>query len=289
MLKNISWDTKEKTKVSLILFFAVFSKIFFETLKVGMNQAEDIFIAAAAAIIFVVYFMTAVTDKAFRLCSAQGISVALMVIAVLSIIISFRLISREMLYSVIFSSVMILMAQHFYLLPVAALFGIVILFLENMPGIQSVLMSGVPAAIGVSCVCLSKQVKDSAIWKKIYFAVVELVMILTAAKAFSSRSNIMVFHNLKTQIWDSAASFAAIILFAALAVFAVKKGRTAGEFFGYIVVAAFGVMPMFMEMKYVLVSAMAMFMTVVVVSKEGNLADIVFDDIVKKICSKKKR
>ena len=89
------------------------------------------------------------------------------------------------------------------------------------------------------------------------------------------------FHNLKTEIWDSLASVVAIILICAFAVAAIIKRKSVIEIFGYVVLAATGVLPLFMEMKYVLISAMSLFMVLTFASKEGSAADDVFNGIIK--------
>lgn len=289
MLKDISWDTKEKIKISLILFFALLSKSFFESIENGYVEPVDIILQIAACLAFTAFLITTLTDRGLNLKSAQGVLAVIMVIITLGIVISYRLISEEMLYSVLFSSVMIMLAQKLYLLPVAALLGFAVSLAESMPEIHSIAISGIPAAVGVSLVYLSDKIKNSALWKKIVFVGIELFMVYTVVSVLETKTGMMTFHNVKTQMWDSVASLAAIIILVALAIFSIVNKRTAGEALGYIAAAVFGVLPITMEMEYAFVSAMSMFMMLVAVAKDGMTADMFFEKTVESVRAKIKK
>ena len=289
MLKNISWDTKDKLKVMLILFLVTLSKMFFESIENGFTSAFQIVLAIVTSLAFAVFIAISVDEKGFGLASAQGFSAAATVAVALGIVMSYRLISRESMYALLFASVMVLLAQRFYLLPVAAALGFVVSLFPNRLDIYSVAMSGIPAAIGVSCICLSEKIKESPIWEKIVFAVIQLFMIVTASRVFEMHRGIMTFHNVKTQMWDSAVSLVCIIVFIMLAVYFAVKKRNVGEIFGCVAIAAFGIVPITMEMKYVFASAMAMLMALTVVLKEGSAAEMFFDAAVKSVGKKIKK
>lgn len=289
MLKNGSKDFKEKIKFLLLLVLVVLSKVFFESIENGITEPKNIILAAAAGFAFSVYIIKVLTKEAFNLFTVQSLFAIITLVLTLGVVISHRLISAYSLCSVLLASVMLLLAQHFYLLPVAAVLSVGIMLLENRPEIQSITMSCVPSVIGISCVCLSEELKKSAVWKKIVFAVSNLIMIASAVKVFYIFRFTVTVHSFVIQIWDSFASFAAIIILAVLAVWAIKTKKSIGEIFGYIVVAAFGIVPTFMEMKYVFVSAMAMFMMLTACAKDGMTADVLFDTAADFLKSKAKK
>lgn len=285
MIKNVAWDTKEK-KISAIIFALIFSSLlFFETMRANFIETSYLYIlyAAAAGILFSLFFVTNIEGKWNRVFSAQGILSVATVIVTLGMTLSHRMgtTSKEGFFSLLFTSAVVLLAQNFYLLPVTAVIGAVMSSMASKPEIQSLTLSCIPAAIGISCICLSPKLKDSAIWKKIVFVLVQPVLFASFAYTIYCHRFVITFHSLMTEMWDSAASAIAVVVLFALAVFALIKKKSAGEIFGYLAVALMGVVPMLMEMKYVFLSAMGMYMVLHAASKEGSVADEVFNDTVK--------
>lgn len=286
MLKNISWDTKDKIKVSLLLFLLVEGKIFFESLGSGLITLPLVLLAFAAGVAFTAFLLQNITEKGMKFFSAQGVIIALTVILALGVVISYRFVSRETILILLSASIMVICAQKLYLMPIAIALGAVTVF--NVLGSihDFVGLSCVPAAIGVSCVCLSAEIKQSAIWKKILFAVFELALIALAVKAFYNRRFTISVDSLFFQAWDTIASFFAVIILVVLIVYSIINNKNIIEIFGYIAVAAFGMVSMATEVIYVLPSAMAMFMMLAAVTKEGFTADVAADEAIKLISSK---
>lgn len=283
MIKNIAWDTKEK-KIAAIIFTVVFmGQLFFETMRVGFNQITEIIFIALAGIAFSLFFVTGIEGKWNRIFSAQGIISVATIVVTLGMAESYYVSTstREGYYGLFFISLALLMVQKFYLIPVNVVIAVVMSILTEKPMIQSITMFMIPASVALACICHSGKFKEFAIWKKIVFILTQLVMIAAYGYTVYCRIYTITFHNLKTEIWDSLASVVAIILICAFAVAAIIKRKSVIEIFGYVVLAATGVLPLFMEMKYVLISAMSLFMVLTFASKEGSAADDVFNGIIK--------
>lgn len=289
MLKNISKETKENLKIVPVVFLVMLAKIFFETIENGLTSPAEICLSVAAALAFTAYTFSVITEKGFQRISAQSIFVVATLVITLGFVVSYRLISMHVLMAVLFASLMIIFSQRFCTLPVAALLSVLFAVTENRAEINSLAMNCVPAAIGVSLVYLSDKIKGSKAWQKIVLAVAELIMIASAVRVLYVFRFTITFHSFVTQMWDSIASFVAIAVLVILAVISAAKRKTAGEVFGYLSVAVFGVFPTFMDMKFPLVSAMTMFMMLTACAKEGMTADSVYDNAVKSISSKFKK
>lgn len=292
MLKNIAWDTKEK-KIAAVVFTAVVcGQLFFETMRVGFNEIWHILIIAAAGVAFSIFFITSIEGKWNRLFSAQGIIAAITIIAALGLAESHEVSNAtiEGVYAMLISSVMLLVAQKIYLLPVAAAIGIVMAISDKHPDIQSVTMFSIPAAIALSCVSCSDKFKELAIWEKIIFALSHVVMLASFGHVIIYlRLHTITLNSFITQVWDSIVSAVAVVILLFLTVATVIKRRSIVQAFGYLLLAILSVIPMFMEMKYALISAMPMFMVLLFASKEGSVADEVFNGIIGLLNPKSKK
>jgi len=290
MIKNIAWNTKEK-KIAAIIFTVIFmGKLFFETMRVGFNEITEILFIALAGIAFSVFFVTGIEGKWNRLLSAQGIISVATIAVTLGMAESYQVSTstREGYYGLFFISLALLLVQKFYLIPVVAIIGAVMALMKEAPMIQSITIFMIPAAVALSCICHADKFKEFAIWKKIVFIILQLVMFAFFGYSVYFRIYTLTFHNLKTEIWDSAVSFVAIIILLAFAVTAVIRKKSVVEIIGYVLLASAGILPMFMEMKYVMISAMSLFMVLVCASKEGSVADDIFNGIAGLLNPKKK-
>lgn len=285
MLKNISWDTKDKIKVSLIMIAAVFCKVLFEAFAHGyMSIWHHVVLVLLVAASFAAFLLVNMTEKSFSLFSAQGIIAAVTVFLVLGMVISYRYVSREALIVIMLSSVSLICARKLYLLPITAVIGVVTAF--NLIPIEIydyAALSCVPVAVGASCVCLSEEIKKSAVWKKIVFAAMELIMLVSAVNAFYTRRFTFTFHALGTEMWDSIASFAAIIILLSLTVYAIKNKKHIGEIFGYIAPAAFGAVAMTQDGLHAILSSATMFMMIMTVVKDGSTSETAFENAAKSV------
>lgn len=284
-MKNISGNTKNRIITTVILFLAVAVKIFFDSASNGLLTAELIATAAVTSVAFAAFIAVSFSEKGFNSLSGQSVLGAMAVLLAMGIVISYRLASRETLVFVLMASVAVICAQHFNLLAVAALIGVYAAF-ENY---DYAAVSFIPAALGASLICLSAEVKNSAVWKKIVFAALNIVMICAEGYALHMRRYTITFHSLKTQIWDSFGVFAAVIILLALAVYAIIKKRPIGEIFGYVVAAGFGFIPAMMDMTFALSSAAGMFMMLTAAAKNGTAAELASDGAVNAIKSKLKK
>lgn len=290
MIKNIAWDTKEK-KIAAIIFTVIFmGQLFFETMRVGFNEITEILFIALAGIAFSLFFIISIEGKWNRLLSAQGVISVLTIIVTLGMAESYKVgtSTREGYYGLFFVSVALLLVQSFYLVPVAAILGAVTSLMAQEPMIQSAAMFMLPACVALSCICYADKFKEFAVWKKLVFIFAQLVMLAFYGYTVYCRLYTVTFHNLKTEIWDSAAMFVAVIILLAFAVAAIIRKKSVIEIIGYVVLALTGVLPMFMEMKYVLISAMPMFMVLTFASREGSAADDVFNGVLKALDPKNK-
>lgn len=282
MIKNIAWDTKEKKISAVIFMFIISCMLFFEVMRSGHIEITDILLVVAAGVLFSLFFISSIEGKWGRIISAQGIISVLTVIVTFGMTVSQNTSSTtECFFVVFFASLLYLLAQNIYLLPVSAIIGAVLALLATKPEMQTVAMSCIPGIIGISFIGFSEKLKDSAIFKKIIFAVSQLVVLASYGYVVYCRRFMISLHSLITQVWDTAASFIAVVILITFAVYAIKNKKSVFEFIGYLVVALTGIIPMFMEMKYAFFSATAMFMVLLVASKEGSLADDVFNDAVK--------
>ncbi len=289
MIKNIAWDTKDK-KISAVIFTMIFSSLlFFETMMANYSGIIDVLLVAAAAILFSLFFITSIEGKWNRIFSAQGITAVLTVVVTLGMAITQKTTStKEGFYTLLVASLLLFMAQNFYLLPVSAVIGAVLSAFVTKPEIQTVAMSCIPGIIGVSFISFSEKLKDSAVVKKIIFAVSQVVMFAAYGYTVYCRRFMISFHSLITEVWDSVALLVAVVIFVLFAVYALKK-KAIIEFIGHIVVAVAGIVPMFMEMKYAFFSAMVIYMYMLYVTKEGSVADDVFADTLKLLDPKKRK
>ncbi len=288
MLKNGMKDFKENIKFLPILAVVMLSKIFFEAIESGMTEPRNIVVEIAAGLVFSFYMITALTRKSFGSFTVQSIFAILTVALLLGVVISYRLISFEVLFTVCFASFVIIASQHFYLLPVAAALSLLISFADTMPYIQSAVIICAPAAVAVSCVCLSDELKESAVWKKLVFAAEGLVLFAAAARVLYIFKFTITVHSFVTQIWSSIALLVAAIILLVFAVYAIKSKKSIGEVFGYFVAAAFGVVPAFMDMKYAFLSASVMLMMITLFVREGKTAESLFSSLIKSTASKAK-
>ncbi len=290
MIKNIAWDSKDK-KISAVIFtFIISSMLFFEAMRSGRTEITDILIVAAAGVLFSLYFITSVEGKWGRIISAQGIISVLTIVVTFGMTVSQHTTSTEdCFFVVLFASLLFIMAQNIYFLPVSVIISAVLALQVTIPEMQTVAMSCIPGVVGISCIGFSVKLKDSAVWKKIIFAVSQLVALASYGYTVYCHRFMITLHSLITEVWDTAASFIAVVILIAFAVYAIKNKKSVFEFVGYLVVVVTGVVPMFMEMKYAFFSATAMFMVLLWASKEGSLADDVFNDIVKLLNPKNKK
>jgi len=283
MIKNVAWDTKEK-KISAVIFTVIFlSLYFFETMRASFNEITEILFIALGGILFSLFYITSIEGKWNRLFSAQGIIAVATVVVTLGMAESYSIgttTTAGMLIMFV-APVFLFMVQKIFFVPVVAIVSVVMASMITKPDIQMMVLTCIPAAIGMSCISFSKEIKESAIWKKIIFAVSQIAMLVSYGYTVYCRRFTITFHSLKTEVWDSVASFIAVIVLLVFAVYALKNKKPAFEIIGYLVIALTGIVPMFMEMKYAFFSAMAIYMVMLRASKEGSLADDVFNDTVK--------
>ena len=276
MSKRISSDFKEKLKYFLIIFLVVLGKVFFETLGRGSVDPLVVLLEVLLSLAFSYFIFTAVDLKDFSLTSLQNIFAIIMIIFTLGVMISYRFISFGMFFAVLLSSVMVLLAQRFYLVPIAVSVAFFISLLDGKSYLQSNAMSCIPAAISVSCVFLSAQIKESALWKKLVFTASQVAMIASVIRVYYKYRFAMTVHSFFAQKWDTIASFVSVIILLILVVYTIKKKRCIGEAFGYFSAAAFAVPSMFMDTNFPMVSGMSLLMIITLFGKEGMPAHEIF-------------
>lgn len=291
MLKNIAWDTKDKKSAAIIFAVIISGQLFFEVMRVGYNSITEILLVALAAISFSLFFITTIEGKWNRIFSAQGIAAALTVVSALGLANSFEVGNStfEGVYTMLAASVMLLLVQKIYFLPVVAIIGFVMSLLTEQPLIQSITIFALPASIGLSCVYYSGELKDFAVWKKIIFIVSQIVMLAAFGYTIFCRRYTITFHSFITEAWDSLFSMIAVIILICFAVKTIIKKECIIRAFGYLLPALLSMVPMFMEKKYALISAMTLFMFILFASKEGSVADEIFDNIVYRLKPKNKK
>lgn len=316
MLKNVAWDTKDK-KISAVIFTVLFSSLlFFEVMRANYIEESYLFIplTALAAVLFSLFFITSIEGKWNKLFSAQGITAVATVIVTLGMAESQKMgtTSKEGFYALLIASLTVLMAKNFYLLPIAAAISAVLSSFTTKPEIQSLVICCAPAVIGVSFVTFCNKIKGSNNLKKIIlsiiFALTQPVLLASFGFAVYYRRYTITVHNLITEMWDSAASLVAVIVLFAIVVLAVpmrivklvsdkkKTGKEKTEaiilesvkMLGCLIVALMGILPMFMEMKIVFLSAMGLYMALLVISNEGSVADEAFNGALRLLNPKNK-
>ncbi len=281
MMKNIQWDTKTKIKTALVIFIAFFAGILYECLSWEWISLKSVLIQIAASVAVSLFVVFTVQEKGYSLQSSQSVAMAVSVALLMLMVTSRNNFSSEALLMVFFAPVLLICSQVTVLMPAAALIGVYIV-LEH----DGVAVMCLPAAVGASLIYLSSKVKESAAWKKILFAVSEVVLIAAAVYAFCLRRYSLTLHSLITQVWDSIGIFVTIAALIALAVVSVIRKRPVGEIFGYIAGAALSAVPMFMYGAYSLPATAATFMIFPVICQDGlpagELADKALDAIVSK-------
>ena len=284
MMKNIQWDTKTKIKTAVILFLTFFAGIFFESVSRNWTSAKMLISQFAAAAAFSAFVLVTAKEKCYSLKSVQGIATVISVVLAFGIVVSRDFYNDDALRMLFFAPVLLICSQSVLLMPVAAVISI----------FSAVKYSGaavmfMPAVVGAALIYLSSSVKESPIWKKILLAVSELAVIGAAIYAFYMRRYSLAVHSLITEVWDSVGLFIAVVLLIALAVISVINKRSVGEIFGYVVSAAFAVIPMFLYRAYSLPASAAMLMLFPVICQNGLPAEELGEKIFKFVYSKLKK
>ena len=284
MMKNIQWDTKTKIKTAVILFLTFFAGIFFESVSRNWTSAKMLISQFAAAAAFSAFVLVTAKEKCYSLKSVQGIATVISVVLAFGIVVSRDFYNDDALRMLFFAPVLLICSQSVMLMPVAA--AISIFAAIKYSGTAVMFM---PAVVGAALIYLSSSVKESPVWKKILLAVSELAVIGAAIYAFYMRRYSLTVHSLITEIWDSVGLFVAVVLLIALAVVSVMKKRTVGEIFGYVVSAAFAVIPMFLYIAYALPASAAMLMLFPVICQNGLPAEEFGEKALKYVSSKFKK
>ena len=284
MMKNIQWDTKTKIKTAVILFLTFFAGIFFESVSRNWISAKMLISQFAAAAAFSAFVLVTAKEKCYSLKSVQGIATVISVVLAFGIVVSRDFYNDDALRMLFFAPVLLICSQSVMLMPVAA--AISIFAAIKYSGTAVMFM---PAVVGAALIYLSSSVKESPVWKKILLAVSELAVIGAAIYAFYMRRYSLTVHSLITEIWDSVGLFVAVVLLIALAVVSVMKKRTVGEIFGYVVSAAFAVIPMFLYRAYAFPASAAMLMLFPVICQNGLPAEEFGEKALKYVSSKFKK
>lgn len=284
MTKNIQWDIKTKIKTALIMFITIFVGIFYESVSRDWTSSKMIITQVAASAAFAALVAFTVDAKACSLKSAKGIATLVMIAYVFAVIVSRNFFKHEALLMLVFAPLLLICSQVTLLMPVAA---VISWFIALKHGGVAVMC--MPAVVGASLVCLSAQVKDSPVWKKILFAVSEFAVIAAAVFSIYNRRYFLITYALITDIWDSLGIIATVAIFIALAVVSIKKKRSVGEIFGYIASSALAIVIMFMNTDYSLTASCAMLMAVPVICQGGLPAEEIGDKALKTICEKLKK
>lgn len=284
MMKNIQWDTKTKIKTAVIVFLTVFAGIFYESVSWDWTSVRMLISQLAAAVAFSAFILVTANEKCYSLKSVQGIATVISVVLALGIVVSRDFYNDDALRMLFFAPVLLICSQSVLLMPVAAVISVFAALKYNGAAVMCM-----PAAVGAALIYLSSSVKESPVWKKILFAVSELAVIGAAIYAFYMRRYSLTVHSLVTEIGDSIGLLVAVVLLIALAVISIMKKRTVGEIFGYIVSAAFAVIPMFLYRAYALPASAAMLMLFPVICQNGLPAEELGEKALKCICSKFKK
>ncbi len=284
MIKNIQWDTKTKIKTAVILFLTFFAGIFFESVSRDWTSAKMLISQFAAAAAFSAFVLVTAKEKCYSLKSVQGIATVISVVIAFGIVVSRDFYNDDALRMLFFAPVILICSQSVLLMPVAAVISVFAAVKYS-----STAVAFMPAAVGAALIYLSSSVKESPVWKKILFAVSELAIIGGAIYAFCMHRYSLTVHSLITEIWDSVGLLVAVVLLIALAVVSVKNKRPVGEIFGYVVSAAFAVVPMFLYRAYSLPASAAMFMLFSVICQNSLPAEEFGEKAFKFVCSKFKK
>ncbi len=284
MTKKLSGNTKNKVIIASILLGVMFVRILFETTVYNWTIPELIIPAVASPVIFVAFIMLTLSDKAYDIFNAQGIFAATSIAMVTGALTSYRMIvtgDRMVLLSLIAASALMICVQRFETLPVAVIIGGFVAVKHD-----SVAVAVIPAAVSAAYVCLSEKMKKNPVWQKLVFAVLEIALFAEAIHAFYIRRFTFSIYNFKGEIWDSIAVFVFVAVLLAFTVIAIKNKRTIGEILGYFLLAVFGILMTWTEMKTVVASSVAIIMMLTVVAKNGTIAETATDDIIKRIKEK---
>jgi len=274
---------KTKIKTVLILFFTVFAGIFYCAIGKEWDSAKDVIIQFAASLAFSAFVALTLNEKGNKLFSAQGILMTVSVFMTLGVLISNINLSSDVIRMMVFMPLILLCSQKAVLVPVSAVLSIIVAAKYSGTAVMCL-----PAA-GVSLIYLSEELKNSAVWKKILVLVSEAVIIGAAAYAFWYRRYSLSVHSLVTEIWDSLALVFAIAVLVVLAVVSVKKKRPLAETAGYIISAAFSVVPLFMYSTCSFAAGASMIMMLTVVCQNGLPLEELGEKTLKFICSKFKK
>ncbi len=284
MIKNTKWDTKTKIKTAIIIFVSVLAAIFYVGAGKEWISTNMLLTLLGASVTFSAFIALTVKSEACTLKSAQGITALIAIFFVLGIVVSNNFLVHEILLMLLFAPLMLICSQFVVLTPVAA--AISVLLVLKYDGVAVMCL---PAVVGSSLIYLSSSVKESALWKKLLFAVSELVIIGATVYSFWLRRYFLTVHSFVTDIWDSLGLAVAVIFLAAIAVFTIIKKRPFGEILGCIAAAAFAVVPMFMYYAYSLPASAAMLMIFPIICQNGLPAEELLSKAMNFIGSKIKR
>lgn len=284
MIKNAQWDMKTKIKTFLALFFTVLVGIVFFGIGKGWDSAKDIVTQLTAALAFSAFVAFTLNEKGNRLLSAQGILMTAAAFMTLGVIVSYAHLSSDSIRVLIFMPLILICSQRAVLTPVSAVLSVVVA--AEYSGTAVMVLS---AAAGVSLIYLSEELRKSELWKKILVAVSEAVIIGAAVYTFWYRRYSFTVHSLVTELWDSIAIVFAIAVFIILAVVSIKKKRPVTETAGYIISAAFSVVPLFIYSSYSFPAGTSMIMMLTVICQNGLPLEELGENALKSVCSKFKK
>lgn len=284
MIKNAQWDIKTKIKTMLILFFAVYAGIFYFAVENEWKSVQFIVSHIATALAFSAFFVVTLTGKGNSLFSVQGATATAAALIILGLLFTRVYLSNDVMTMMFFLSLMLICSQNIVVLPVTAILSVIVAVKYSGSAVMCL-----PATAGASLIYLSEEIKNSVKWKKVLFAVSEAVIIGATVYTFWYRRYFLTLHSLVTEISDSVISVIAIAILVVLAVESIKRKRPVTETAGYIISAAFSVIPLFMYKSYVVPAGAAMIAMFTVITKDGMLADEIVKNVFKSISSKIKK
>lgn len=270
---NLS-SKKNKIITAVFILLATFSKVLFEFAGKEYLQPGLIALAVLTSIAFTAFFVTAMNEKGFSFLSGQGIFGTIALIMVFFVMMSFRLVDERHTFLILLVSIALLCSQKVVTLPVSAAIVIYMVFKS-----ENFVLACAPAVILGSTVYLSSELKGSAVWKKIVFALCELIVLGSLVYEYYVHRFLYNTHALITQLWDSAGSVVAVIFLVAFAVYAIKAKKSVLEITAYIIAAVATAIPVTMTMMFPIASASCMFMALTLACQKSSAAEELTDKL----------
>lgn len=274
---NLS-SKKNKIIASVLILLATFSKVLFEFAGKEYLKPGLIALAVLTTVAFTAFFVTAMNEKGFSFFSGQGIFGTISLVMVFFVMMSFRLVDERHTFLVLMVSIALLCSQKVVTLPVSAAIVIFMVFKS-----ENFVLSCAPAVLLGSSVYLVSEIKGSAIWKKIVFALCELVVLGSLVYEYYIHRFLYNTHAIITQLWDSAGSVVAVIFLVAFAMYAIKAKKSIIETIAYIVAAVATAIPVTMTMMFPIASASCMFLALTLACQKSSAAEELTDKIFDKL------